>query len=675
MLWKGLDSISDENLKLIPQSAVRRRLFDEDEQRNAVWDMYVTHDGRCFFSLCAEQTVSAVASLYEYHYDTNEFTLCFNLAEKVCQFKEAVSTSKIHTSITEINDGRLIMTSHTTARSPVHPHWHPEPFYNHVFEGFQGSVILIYDPRTQALENRGVPVPHESIYGAAYDPKHNVLYFTGYFRGHLYRYELDTGAVRDYGKVTEFGSFRLFRAADGNIYSASRSGYFYRVNTDTAEIEELGIFFPKDYEPYSTDKHVQLDYLADGPDGNLYLKYIFGKNLYRYSYRDNTLEPIGEYRPEGLELSEPYSAFGMVFDENGVLWYTVCAAGSLDLSNCNAYLCRWDFLHGGKPENKGLLGTPERSVVIPAEMHYHDGILYMADSNHLADAPGIFTVNLRELDRLNYHLSDDDLIFTKDFMNYTCLNEPKRFYKYDVAEYERQERRNAAFVDYIQEYTDFLQNNDLSVPATEVTAYPFWRICGCDASAVHAVWYEDEYVTAEFGNDQSKYRFCLRDGSVKPIAEYTPRSHTDGLPDTVPLPWAAGRRFKATLTAAARLWDGRWLCGTADGLLCLWNGESGFALGACPNCSGEVVAICCCERTKTAYGIIGSHNDIGIVFSYDDRYGVRYLGRMSFNTDTGLYVSSVLGCIAVNEAGDELAVGSVERMGVLYRLRLGDKKF
>ncbi len=167
------------------------------------------------------------------------------------------------------------------------------------------------------------------------------------------------------------------------------------------------------------------------------------------------MEPIGEYRPEGLELSEPYSAFGMVFDENGVLWYAVCAAGSLDLSNCNAYLCRWDFLHGGKPENKGLLGTPERSVVIPAEMHYHDGILYMADSNHLADAPGIFTVNLRELDRLNYHLSDDDLIFTKDFMNYTCPNEPKRFYKYDVAEYERQERRNAAFVDYIQEYTDF----------------------------------------------------------------------------------------------------------------------------------------------------------------------------------------------------------------------------
>ena len=81
-------------------------------------------------------------------------------------------------------------------------------------------------------------------------------------------YDIDEGKITDYGKVTEFGSFRLFRSSiDGNIYSASRSGYFYRINTDTQEIEELGIFFNKDYEPYSTEKHVQLDYIADGKDG------------------------------------------------------------------------------------------------------------------------------------------------------------------------------------------------------------------------------------------------------------------------------------------------------------------------------------------------------------------------------------------------------------------------
>ncbi len=665
-----LDSIADENLKLIPQSTVRSMTFGPEEARNAIWDMYVTKNGRCFFSLCGEQTVSAAVSLYEYCYATNEAKLCFNLSEQVCQFGEAVTASKIHTSITEINDGRLIMTTHTTAKSPVHPHWHPEPFYNHVFEGYQGSCILIYNPLTGALENRGIPVPHESIYGAAYDPRHNVLYFTGYFRGHLYSYELNGGAVRDYGKVTEFGSFRLFRAADGNIYSASRSGNFYRVNTDTREIEELGILFPKDYEPYSTEKHVQLDYLADGPDGCLYLKYIYGKNLYRYSYQANTLEPVGDYRPASLTLSHPYSAYGLFFDENGILWYTISAAGSMEQSNCNAYLCRWDVLGGGAPENKGLIGTEEQSVVIPSEMRYHNGIVYISDSNHLFDPPGIFTIDLHKLEALHYSVSEAALPFTKDIMNYSCLKDPKRFYKFSPEDYRRQEERHAPFLRYLREYTRFLEDNDLSVPAQTVTAYPLWKLTGSEASAVRSVHFEGDTLCAEFGNDNRCFAFRTDTQAVTPLAHYTQPSSSFPMPPAEAVPCAAGRRFRAQVTAGAAVGEGRSLCGTKDGLLFLWDGRHSFNLGACPNCSGEVVDICYCEATRTAYGLIGSHNDIGIVFSYDELRGVRYLGRLHFNTDTGLYCSSVLGCIAVNKRGNEIAVGSRERMGVLYRLRL-----
>lgn len=668
MKVRCIDSISDENLKLIPQNTVKRAIFDSSELRNAIWDMYVTKNGGCFFALCAEQAVSQSASLYEYKFDTNEFKLCFNLSEKVCQFDEAIAMSKIHTSLSEMNDGRLIMTTHTTAKSPVHPYWHPEPFYNHVFEGYQGSNILIYDPDTGALENRGIPVPHESIYGAAYDPKKNIFYFTGYFRGHLYSFDIESGAVRDYGKVTEFGSFRLHRGKDGNIYSASRSGNFYRINTDTCEIEELGIFFPKDYEPYSTIKHVQLDYLADGPDGYLYLKYIFGKNLYRYCYETNKLELVGDYRPKSLQTGDPYSAYGMIFDENGVLWYTIGVCGTIDLSN--AYLCRWDVLNGGEPENKGLLGTPERSVTVPAEMYCYDGILYVADSNHLFEAPGIFTVNIRELDKIDYSLSDDSLVFAKDIMNYSFLTEPRRFYKYSMEEYDRQEMQNNIFVKYMEDYNHFLDENPLGVQASEVKAYPFWRIYGSDKSAVYNTWFEGNTLFAEFGDQKDRYLFNSSDNSVKVIESYTEKKLCAGLPEKKYVPHAAGRNFKAEITAAAKIYDNKYLIGTKDGILCVWDGGSCFNLGACPNCSGEVVEICYCKNTETAYGIIGSHNDIGILFSFDQQNGVKYLGRMHFNIDTGLYCSSVFGCIAVNDKGDEIAIGSNERMGVLYRIKI-----
>lgn len=668
-MFNYLESIKDENLKLIPQCTVKRVFMDEKDRRNAIWDMFVTKNGRCFVAICAEQFVSEPVSLYEYIYETNELKLCFNLVEKVCHFNDAITPSKIHTSMCEMPDGRIIMTTHTTAQSKVHPYWHPEPFYNHTFEGYQGSNILIYDPDTGALENRGVPIPHESIYGGCYDPKKNCYYFTGYFRGHLYRYDIDNGAVRDYGKVTEFGTFRLHLGRDGNIYSASRSGNFYRINTETQEIEELGILFPKDYEPYSSSKHVQLDYLADAPDGGLYFKYIFGKNLYRYDYEKNTLDCIGEYMPDTLDYIDPYSAYGLICDENGVFWYIICMCDSYFELN-NAYLCRWDVLGGKKPQNMGLLGTPERSLTVPSEMHYRDGILYVADSNHHFDVPGIFTVDLRLLESLDYSLSDNDLLFAKDIVNYGGLRNPKAFYKYSEQEYDAQVEHNKFFFDYIADYNAFLNDNQFNIAAKHITPYAFWKQFGSDCSQVKNVRFEGDSIIAQFGNEDKKYFFDSQKGEYNEITEY---AEINLLPEVIrnsQPPFAAGRKFKSVPTAAVRIFEDKYLVGTNDGILAVFDGENYFNLGSCPNCSGQVVDICYCEKTQTAYGIIGSKNDIAMLFSFDKKNGVKYMGKIHFTNEYGLYASCELSCIAVNEQGTRLAVGSAERMGVLYEIEL-----
>ena len=90
-----------------------------------------------------------------------------------------------------MTDGRMIMTTHTTDKSPRHPTWLPYAYYHHLWEGFAGGNIIIYDPKTGHAENMGIPVPHESIYGAVYEPAHNALFFLGFMRGHLYRYSID----------------------------------------------------------------------------------------------------------------------------------------------------------------------------------------------------------------------------------------------------------------------------------------------------------------------------------------------------------------------------------------------------------------------------------------------------------------------------------------------------
>ena len=670
MIFKNLQTISKRNLKLLPQSAIKGAFISADDNRNAIWDMFVTKEGRCFFSVCAELYVHRSAGLYEYIYETNEIKCCFELDNVVLYEKDAIMPSKIHTSMSEMNDGRIIMTTHTTSQSSKHPYWYPEPFYNHVFEGYQGSNILIYDPKTNHLENRGVPVAHETIYGGTYDPKHNAFYFTGYLRGHLYRYDIDEGKITDYGKVTEFGSFRLFRSSiDGNIYSASRSGYFYRINTDTQEIEELGIFFNKDYEPYSTEKHVQLDYIADGKDGNIYLRYIFGYNLYRYNIKENKLESVGSPKPEDLEMAEPNQVYGLVTDDRGVLWYTIEALHPNYDWTC-AYLIRWDILNGEKPKNMGIIGNRYRSISIMAEMHHHNGILYFTCGNHHFDEPGIFAVDIKKLESINYDLNEDndEIPLSYDVINYLNLDEPEKFFPYGKEEFDRQMQRALEFRRYGEEFGRFMAENPMEIPYKKITPYPIWRKVGYKNSPVHFVKYDGDNVIIEYGNEE-KFRYSSKTDTTEKIEEFTKKETPISVPQEL-TPKAVGRFFRAVPTASAKIFDDKYLVGTKDGLLFIWDGKTAFNLGACPNTSGEVRDICYSEKTKTAYGIIGSDRDISIVFSFDEKNGVRFLGRTHFNIESGLYLNCELSSIDVNDDGTRILVGSNENMGTAYDITL-----
>ncbi len=95
----------------------------------------------------------------------------FRVEDVILPQDRAIRASKFHTSISFMTDGRIIMTTHTTDKSPRHPTWMPLAYYHHLWEGFAGGNIIIYDPKTKKAENLGIPVPHESIYGATYDPR------------------------------------------------------------------------------------------------------------------------------------------------------------------------------------------------------------------------------------------------------------------------------------------------------------------------------------------------------------------------------------------------------------------------------------------------------------------------------------------------------------------------
>ena len=181
---------SDDYYRLINQAGVKHAFPKEEgnENYNTCWDGALSPDGTFYFSLSSEAGKCDHAKLNRYDYEKNEIVDCFYSGDLILPNDRNLPASKLHASINFLPDGRVIAMTHSTDRAKQHQEWMPFGHHNHVWEGFPGSHILVYDPKTGKSENWGIPVPHESIYGAKYDPKHNALYMIGFMRGHVYRY-------------------------------------------------------------------------------------------------------------------------------------------------------------------------------------------------------------------------------------------------------------------------------------------------------------------------------------------------------------------------------------------------------------------------------------------------------------------------------------------------------
>ena len=208
----------DGYFDLLPQQAVRCVPFPAATKHNAVWDFLLEEDGTAYVPLCGELSQPLSVQLYRFDTNSGNFHFCFDASKEFFVGNREIPPSKIHTSLSKLNDGRLLMTTHTTARSPRHPYWLFDSYFEHIHEGYPGSHMLIYDPENGTVKNLGIPVKRDSIYGGCYDPAHNAFFFTTFLKGKLFRFDLDKFELRDLGQITEGGSYCVFPDGRGGIF-------------------------------------------------------------------------------------------------------------------------------------------------------------------------------------------------------------------------------------------------------------------------------------------------------------------------------------------------------------------------------------------------------------------------------------------------------------------------
>ncbi|MBQ7120166.1 MAG: PQQ-like beta-propeller repeat protein [Oscillospiraceae bacterium] len=649
----------EQYLQMIPQSAVKQCFIDAPGF-NAAWDYCVTSEGKHYIPCCAEGTFPEYVKLYEYLPDTNEMKLLFDLENSITVYPRTIRPSKFHTSINPMPDGKLIMTTHTTASAPGHPCWMPEAYYTHMWEGYMGSNVIVYDPETGKVEDFGIPVPRDSVYGAKYIASINALFFITYNRGHAYLFSLDDRSVIDFGQCTELGTYHLHEASDGNIYFSTRSGDLWRFNVQTKKAEYTGVEIPREDTTVCRTNNV-FAYSVNGADGRIYFVTHTGRHFFAYDPKDNSLEKLAFIVPAGMREDYPDSkAFGMVFDEYGKLWYTV--------HTNKIHLCSIDIENPeAEPHGFGLVGTEKRCHDCVENIFIRDDILYMSDANHGPDAPGVVSVDLRKVRRY----ADTPGIICQDEIAYITRNNELRNKDLYNGNLEKDSKRIADFYDQERRDAEYISQNPFSFGKGEKYVCKLWKKVGPEGSQVYKVSYDEDGNVIAF--TEGGKRVVSKNGEIIKIDNCEKIIKEAELTfDDYILPAHPGRQYLAKASAYGKLSDGSFVVGTKDGMLALIKNGKVFSLGAVCN-DGAVHDIAVTPDGKRAFGVAGDRDSLGVVFSFDTENGVEIGGRIYFTSGasrerTG--VSSEPCCIAASPDGKRVAIGVRDNLGCVYEFEI-----
>ena len=668
-----------EYFRLIPQAGVTHMLVTEEPTHNAVWDMAVSPEGRIFFSVCGESYAAEYARLYEYDHARRKLIPHIRLEERILTSESALRASKFHTALSFPGGGRILTTTHTTSPGPTHPTWMPYAYADHPYEGFPGSNLLLYDYNTGETKGLGVLTPHDTAYGATYDPKNGDYFCITWMRGVGYVYNLYTGERRCLGQLSDSHTSRTFLCSDGHIYGSTFSGVLFRYNTDLRDVEFL------DVEASGLMRHAReydgVLYFTTGPCGVPGR----GQELFAYELKTRRLRSLGRPVPKAdYDGSDPFvynNAYGMAFDSQGRMWYG-CMIYTPEIKYSGARLFMWDFLHGKQPVDCGFLGTPLRTVSITAEMHISNDILYISDGNHTSDHDtpcGILAIDLKEF--VPALEAGGPRLYSYDYVNYLPFPAecaavyPKDDFDACAA------RWDAHYEDTVLKFRKFTQDNAFRHPFPHVSGASVWQKIGRENAAVrHIEWTDASHFSFRCAAEGSTAGFradCTVDAAgdahverIVPDALPEVCGLQAALPDGIRLPAVPGRQYLAEAECSIRLPDGGILVGTRDTMLARIDGSRVRNLGMV--CSAGGIHALTLAPDGTVWGVAGHAEGVGQLFAYREETGVQLYGLIpEAPAENGRFVALYRPTtLAVSPDGRFLAVGGADEIGGVAVLTL-----
>ena len=660
----NISSRPESFFRMIPQDGVRHSVITDHPEHNAIWDMNVrASDGRVFFSVCGEGLNPQYARLFEYIPGEGRFVNHFAVEKESIQHDRTIRASKFHTAIQFLDDGRLIMQTHTTSPSPRHPSWLPESYVNHQHEAFRGSELFFYDPDTGRAEYKGVLAPYSTLYGGGLSNRGRVYFGAGTFDGVGWLYDIDANEAVCLGQVTDGRSNRFTEGPDGHIYYGTATGHLARLNADTRKIEI--VMLTRERSPL---RHGVFD-----GDGVFWFSARKGKSLYTYDTVTGEGKEIGRFFEDDELSPGNIFCYGLAMDGAGCIWF--CAnvnagtEGTLEGRSSGSRLFKWDARNGKKAVDFGFIGTPgTRAIALCAQASIHDDILFVTDGNHLDDQVGIVEIDLRKMteDKI-----DDSRPLATDPIVYMPFENSVKYFPLGGAEYDKRVEKHAEFWERARRDRIFQSENSSFAKFAGETGIALWESVGYGNGAVRALKWEDaETISGVCGTDEL-YAFRLKLGADgfymdefnRDDGAEIPSRLTADIPEGLILPCVPGRRYLAEAECGVYMRDGSIVGGTGDMMLFRITGGRVISLGAVTT-SGGVHCLSATPDGAAVYGVAGHECGRGDIFKYDESDGLVWLGGVPITTTpTGRQLVTKRPWVcAVSPDGKRLAIGALDEM-------------
>ena len=316
----------------------------DKKTKGTLWSTWgdgcLASNGKYYTSIGDHLGIDGKCYVYEYDPETRILRRVVDVLQAIMHMLGLYGHGKIHSGIHEGADGKLYFTTY----------WGKHRQIEEAFKkgGYDGSILLRFDPKTGKTENLGAIVPQQGLPASTFDPKHQNLFFHAVYEGDICVYNVEKQKRLFLGgrDITE-GTRTFLRGNDGRVYFSTKNGTLGFYDPATNSLQHTKAKLPESPGKKKGDSLRAATNPAK--DGTLYGMTASGR-MFRFQPKSETVKDLGYNFLEG-----DYTAVMALSPDEKYLYYAPGAHGSGNRTGCP--VIQYDIFTG-KRKVLAFLKTP-----------------------------------------------------------------------------------------------------------------------------------------------------------------------------------------------------------------------------------------------------------------------------------------------------------------------------